>query len=347
MNLNVIAYSYFFADGYGRFVAYLARALQRIGVNAQPLLNGQCQAPTWLHEQWGIDWSAHAVSVLPPFYLQNTPKGSGPHWFYTMTEGSKLPDGWAKAINKSNVERVIVPCEHNADVFRRAGVEVPVSVIPAGTDPDEFPPLSYAGTYRPYKFLALGDRGARKGWVEVWQAFYKAFGTPADTPDVRLTIKVRPECNELLGLIAQASNPDPRISIWEADVLDMAEVYGSCDCFVIPSRSEGWGMPHREAAMMGLPVITQAYSGMDDGHTSKWALVVRNGKFEAIPPAFEQIAGEWMKADVPALANVMRSCYEHPETAAQFGQNAAVWLRENQTWRHTAIRLLNLIEDYH
>lgn len=346
MQLNWIGYQFRDYDGYGRFSNRYLPALARAGVQVRPLLAEQVHrwTPAWLQERWGIDWARLTISCLPPIYLQPV---SGRHWIYTMTEGSEVPPGWAEIINASGVERVLVPCAHNAQVFREGGVLAPVSVVPGGTDPDEFPLRNHSRWFGvegdAYTFLALGDRGARKGWVEVWQAFYRAFGTPQDTPDVRLVIKSRPQVNELLDRISQAENLDPRISIQQEDAECMAEVYAEADCVVLPSRSEGWGMPHREAAMMGLPVITQAYSGLDDGHTQDWAMVVNHGTLEAIPTAFESIAGQWMKADVAGLADAMRRCYADPLAAVRKGHAAARWLRAHQTWDHAAAWLVELL----
>jgi len=300
-----------------------------------------------MQQQLGIDWSRLTIACLPALYLPGIP---GRHWLLTMTEGSEMPDGWVDIINRRNPERVIVPCEANAETFRKGGVKAPIHVIHGGTDPDEFPVIakSILDTHyppRPYAFLALADRGARKGWAEVWQAFYQAFGRPQDTPDVRLLIKVRPNSNDVTDLIARAENPDPRVRIWTEDVATMREVYAACDCFCFPSRFEGWGMPPREAAMMGLPVIVQQWSGMDDGHTTEWAQVLPLGTLERIPTIFENIKGDWMKADVGALAKTMRWCYENPAEAREYGANAAAWLRAWQTWDHAAGRLLNLIKE--
>lgn len=344
MRLNIIGYQYNRWDGYGRYAAYTVKALRRAGHQVYPLLSTQANAPAWLQESWGIDWNAHAVSILPPFALQSTPPGSGPHWLLTMTEGSEVPAGWADIIRKHNVERLIVPCQHNAEVFGAALPDLPISVVPGGTEPEDFPLLPVMHTKRPYTFLSLGDRGARKGWVEVWQAFYRAFGPPAETPDARLIIKARPDGNDMLELIAGADNPDPRITILIDDFDDMSKFYTLGDCFVIPSRSEGFGMPHREAAASGLPVITQRYSGMDDGHTEAWAMVVEQGRMERIPAHFEHIAGEWRKADVDELAREMWYCYACPDAAAEFGEHAAAWLRQNQTWDHSVQRLVQLLE---
>lgn len=347
MRLNVIGYQFNKWDGYGRFAAYLVKALQRAGHQVHPLISVQANAPAWLQEQWGIDWSVPSISIMPPFYLQSTP-GPGPHWLYTMTEGSELPEHWDSIIAGSNVSRLIVPCQHNADVFACGGVTVPISVIAGGTEPDDFPLLpprrDGRPPFEPYTFLTLADRGARKGWTEAWQAFYKAFGKPDETPDVRLIIKARPNGNDMLDLIAGADNPDPRITILFDDLENIADFYAMGDCMVLVSRSEGFGMPHREAACAGLPVITQRYSGMDDGHTDQWALVIGSGHLEQIPAHFEHIAGQWLKADIDQLAREMFWCYACPADAAEFGEHAAAWIRKHQTWDITCRNLVALIE---
>ncbi len=40
--------------------------------------------------------------------------------------------------------------------------------------------------------------------------------------------------------------------LWQAD---MPALYKTMDCFVLPSRGEGWGRPQVEAMAMGLPII--------------------------------------------------------------------------------------------
>ena len=104
-------------------------------------------------------------------------------------------------------------------------------------------------------------------------------------------------------------------------------------------------MPHREAAMTGVPVITQEYGGVDDGFTPHWAITVKGGKNERIPSGYEHIKGEWRKADVLELAKAMRFCYDNPKVAAQLGQSASEWLIDNQTWDHSARALIRLMEE--
>lgn len=347
MQLNYLGSNFRETDGYGRYNNRLMAALERLGVTVCPQHTEIANAGAWVQERLGIDWGRLTISCLPPFYLNRIP---GRHWLLSMTEGSQLPAGWCETIQRSGVERIIVPCQHNAEIFAATGL--PVHIVPGGTDPDEFPVIASTSSAtggsracRDYTFLAVADRGARKGWVEAWQAFYAAFGTPTDTPNVRLVIKSRPDGNEMLGLIARADHSDPRITILMED-MDMRAFYALGDCFLGVSRSEGWGMLPREAAMSGLPVITQRYSGMDDGYTSQWATVINGGKLEPIPRHFEHIAGEWLKADVPTLAAKMRFYYEHPAVARYKGICAADWLRKQQTWDMAAQKLIRLIGEH-
>lgn len=347
MRLNWLAYNYRSFDGYGRYSNYLVQALGRAGVAVMPHFAGAADAPQWMTQGWGMSWDTPTISCLPPFYLRKLPAGSAPHWLLTMTEGSECPDGWADIINQAGIEQVIVPCEHNAEAFRSGGVQCPIKVIHGGTSPDDFPLLTQPRSMdKPYTFLTIADRGKRKGWSEVYEAFYLAFGgKTTGTQDVRLIVKYRPGGNALIDLISKATDLDPRIVWLDDDATDMAQVYAQADCVVLPSRSEGWGMPHREAAMMGLPVITQAYSGMDDGHTRKWAWVVSRGRMEPIDNTKDgHIKGEWRVVDRQELADQMFDAYTFPECWVAEGQHAAAWLRANQTWDHSAQAIVQLLQ---
>jgi glycosyltransferase involved in cell wall biosynthesis len=343
MRLNWMNYRFWNYDGYGRYGAHFVRALARLGVNVMPMVT-ECvtELPGWMQRMAGYDFTGLSIGCMPPYCLPHLP---GRVWSLTMSEGTRLSAGWATHLN-CKAERVIVPCEHNRRAFVDSGVTIPVHVVPGGTSPEEFPLLERRQD-RPYTILALADRGARKGWVEVWDAFYKAFGTPAQTPNVRLVIKTRPHTNDLVERIMGASGLDRRVSFWTQSVDSMADVYAQVDCFAFPSHSEGWGMPPREAAMSGLPVIVTRYSGLDDGHTQDWsAVVLERNRIEKVPEAYAAaLAGEWCRADVDELTEALRWCYDHQDEAHARGRAGAAWLRGNQTWEHAARQMITLIEE--
>lgn len=330
-------------DGYGRFNSRMVRALQRY-VPLEALHIGLLDMPDWLLFQQNILIGQGTLNITctPPYMVK---KVLGPHWLYTMTEGSRIPQGWVDAIEGAGVERVLVPCIHNLHAFRNSGVSVPISVVPGGTDPNEFPIIEKRKfcleDYYPYTFLCFADRGDRKGFPEVWEAFYRAFGGKTEgNQNVRLIIKGRMKDKSVLAAMSRAQDADKRIVYQESDALDMYDIYAQADCIVVPSRSEGWGMIHREAACMGLPVITQAYSGLDDAEN--WAYTV-SGATAPIPSDAATMLGEWKIADKDDLAQKMLFCYHSPETAAAEGRRHAQWIRREQTWEHSAKTLVSLM----
>jgi len=212
-------------------------------------------------------------------------------------------------------------------------------------DVDEFPVLDRpVPDHRPYTFLAFGDRGSRKGSDVAYQALFQAFG---DSRDVRLIIKtlkvglphlctarVKDEFGNTVG--------DPRISVWRETNESLADVFAWTDCFVYPTRGEGWGLPPREAAAMGVPVIVTRWSGTEIG-IDNWAIPINDVKLVS---SRLRGRGQWAECNVDEVAQHMRWCFDNREEARQNGLKAAQWLRENQTWGHSAQALMKLLEDW-
>lgn len=341
MTINWISY-YFDYDGYGRFSSRMVKALQQEGVDVRAFTMDEREMPTWMQKQKGLDFCNLTISMLPPYYVKKVP---GRQWLFTMCEGSLVPPDWISAMHEACLEQVIVPCKHNKKAFEDSGLLVPVSVVPGGTDPAEFPYQQMRKT-QPYTFLTFADRGYRKGWEEVWNAFYIAFGgKTTGIKDVRLIIKSRVgKKRTTTTVMASSEGLDARVIYDHESYEDLRELYRQVDCLVLPSRSEGWGMPHRECAMMGIPTITQQYSGLDDGFTWAWSLVVEGGKLKPIPRENKLSLGYWMIADKYNLAEMMERCYNEPVKVKEFARKASQWLRENQTWQQAASTLVGLLE---
>lgn len=124
----------------------------------------------------------------------------------------------------------------------------------------------------------------------------------------------------------------------------MADVFALADCFVFPSRAEGWGLPPREAAATGMPVIAPRHTGMIPG-IDDWAAVVLE-QFTRKPAwgLAKSVKGDWFEPDVDELAAAMRWCYDRRDEANMRGAAAACWLRANQTWDHAARDMIALLE---
>lgn len=342
LDLNIFGYRFYKYDGYGRFSLAVIKALLATGrVNVYPEQVEATEMPGWFIRAKGLDLTRPSLAILPPHEMRGIPKVN---YLYTMYEATRIPDAWAGLINQ-RVEHLLVPCDWMAEVFAQNGVEVPISVVYGGTDPAENPILQRpADPNRPYTFIALGDRGARKGYNQAWAAFCQAF-TPED--NVRLIIKCRPTSDP--AQLDNRHSPDPmtrKIVIWAQDVEDVSDVFAHADCCVYPATADGWGMFPREAACSGLPVIATNYSGTAVG-CEHWAYPLNDFKIGKAELPSPRNAGEWAYPSVDEIAHYMRFCYDHPAEARAKGAAAAQWIRANQTWEHTAARLLDILEYEH
>lgn len=332
MQINWMNYLFIKEDGYGRMGMHLVRNLHALGVEVLPMIVDTAKQPQWLQRLAGIDYGRLTIALMPGHEFTPIP---GRQWLFTMTESEEVPKGWTERINWLG-ERLLVPCEWCADVFKAGGVKIPIHVVHGGTPPEEFPVQQRVNHNERFTFLALGDRGGRKGHDLAWLAFVKAFGT--NHPAARMVIKARG--GGLLGL--DTSKVTRHLSLWREDVDTMADVYAQADCLVYPTRGEGWGMPPREAACMGIPVICTDYSGTAVG-IDHWALPLRNWKSR---PSAIYDGAPWAEPDVDEIAEKMLWVYEHRDEAKCNALKAAQWIRDNQTWRHSAESIMKLIQEY-
>jgi len=341
MRINWMNYSFEPFEGYGRHGMFLIRELTRSGVTVRP-------ATKFMYDEY-MKIPA-ATRHLAPFFdyrhvtvtmmvASEFPRLPGRTWGLTMYEADRIPPEWAKRMN-ATCERVIVPCEHNRRIFEENGVCVPVHVVEEGIDPVEFPILPPAARERPFTFLALGDRGVRKGIETVWLAFYRAF--PADLyPDVRLMVKSR--AHNLGSMNEQTF--DGRVLFWREDVGSMSEVYAQADCLVYPAYGEGWGLPPRECAAMGVPVIVPRHSGLEHG-IDFWATRIIE-KIALRPAVMMPPDGAmWYVPDIDETAAHMKWVYEHHDEARRKAQECAAWLHRNQTWAQAGKQLFDLLEEH-
>jgi glycosyltransferase involved in cell wall biosynthesis len=348
VKLNFMCEAFNPYTGYGRLARDIMRYLLARGVDAVPMLPDQARWSGVLQRAAGIDFSRLTIALIPHC---GWPSVQGRLWGFTMWETTTLPpekaEEWVDNINLY-CERLIVPCQWNADIFKNAGVVVPIHVVPLGIDPAEFPIVPNLPRNRPYTFMALGDRGNRKGHDLVWRAFFEAF---KESDDVRLVIKCRK--NDMLIPVTAGSNGktkyvnildlsnfDRRVSIWREDAATLADVYSAADCYAFPSRGEGWGYPPREAAAMGIPAIVSDYGGLAEGGAANYAIPIPCTE-SASPMATD---GLWAQPDFEALVAAMRWCYDNPQAAKDRALQAANWIRKHQTLENAADVMMKLLE---
>jgi FMN phosphatase YigB (HAD superfamily) len=181
-------------------------------------------------------------------------------------EFGSLPEQWVRDL--VGVDEVWVPSQYVRNVYIDSGVPVSkVFVVPNGVDTAKFNPQAAPmklPTVKKFKFLFVGGTILRKGPDVLLKAYLEAF-TAAD--DVCLVIKdfggktvYAGQTFEEKIRAAQAQPNAPQILYLNDELApdQLPGLYRACDCFVLPYRGEGYGLPVVEAMACGLPVMVTA-----------------------------------------------------------------------------------------
>lgn len=268
---------------------------------------------------------------------------------YTMLETTGIPKEWVRQCNK--MDEVWVPSVFNVETFRNSGVTVPIHVIPLGVDPNYYHPeiMGYKNHKR-FTFLSVFEWGERKAPEKLLRAYAKAF-TAKD--DVVLICKVFNNDADILVKreIERLNLPKdgPEIVVLHntkfSDV-QMPTLYRSADCFVLPTRGEGWGMPILEAMACGLPTIATNWSSqIDFFNASNGYPVDVTGLIDAKARCPYYKGFQWADPSEEHLAYQMRYVYEHQEEARKKGMLASEEVRTKWTWKNAAEKIIERLDD--
>jgi len=268
---------------------------------------------------------------------------------YTMLEVDGLPKEWVRQANL--MDEIWVPSSFNKETFRNSGVTAPIQIVPLGIDSAYFSPnIRGKKIEGVFTFLSIFEWGERKAPEILLQAFSDEFSI-----------------NEPVSLLCKSNNFDPsldiraeisnlklrsnggRIIVAENRILERYELgvlYRSADCFVLPTRGEGWGMPILEAMACGLPVIATNWSSQVDFMNESNSLPL---DVESLVPAVAKCpyykGFQWAQPSYEHLRKLMRWVYEHQDEAREIGQRAAIDASEKWTWKQASQKIIDIISD--
>lgn len=189
-------------------------------------------------------------------------------------ETDRIPELWVKQLNLMDL--VVVPCEQNRLVAKRCGVLTPVELIPYSCDSSRYKqkpePYVMQGVDNCFKFLAICQYSKKKGIDPLLKAYLSEFSGNENVVLLLKTyfgpndgIQEQQKMHEIIKVVKNAlrlkSYPKIQLIHQVLSHEDINRLYATADCYCLPSRGEGWGVPHFDALGYGLPAIATKGTG--------------------------------------------------------------------------------------
>ena len=187
------------------------------------------------------------------------------------------------------------------------GFRRPISVVPHYVPPR---PMRQRKPGSPFTVLAMADTRSslsRKNPEGAFRAFRRAFG---DCPSARLILKIKGHSDatdtakRCLGQVMLGSNVE--MVAGHLDDLALDDLYERADLLLSLHRSEGFGLPMREAMARGIPVVATGWSGnldfMDESNSS----LVPYKLVQVQDTSGVYATGTWAEPDLDAAADQLR-----------------------------------------
>ncbi len=278
------------------------------------------------------------------------------HIAYTPFETDGAPIPWVLPLR--GMDEIWVPSHNNKLSYIRVGIDRnKIHVIPHGVDIKKYKPdikqLEY--NHGKFNFGSIFDWTERKNPIALIRAYYNAF---CHGEDVTLTIKTFWRFpldrskeyihNAIRGIKSGYKDRTvfPKILIW-FDVMSediMPNFYKSFDCYVMPTRGEGFGLPFLEAMACGVPTIGPKWGGNTEFMNDKNSILVngaivpiRHGEFLKLQP---QYSGQrWFDINEELLSKSMRWMYNNPTEAKKLSSVALEDVKNKWTWVHTVDKI--------
>lgn len=228
---------------------------------------------------------------------------------YTMLESYSLSER-AYRILENSWDHIIVPSNFVKNVFSDYLNPNKISVVKLGLDLNIYHKsiekeqeitfkkfdqehncfIETSEKPKGFKFLSLSKFSYRKGIDLTLKSFANAFTEKDDVNLVLFTttenmFRINNLHNDIISTISDYRNKKlPPIFLYDQSYPENKQTlpYSWGDCFVFPSRGEGFGLPPIEAASCGLPVISSNTGGLGDYINDSTALTLEVDKLDKI-----------------------------------------------------------------
>lgn len=284
--------------------------------------------------------------------VEAVPKPGVMNALYTFFELDRIPVPWVAKANEFDF--IIVPCQYNAQMLVRCGVQKPIFIVQPPTDISRFDtflsPVGDPGLpdlTGKTVFYNICQLSGKKGIDALLRAYYAAF---FDMPDeVCLVLKTyinmghRQNDAAIIKDFVQRVKTACRIPVEKlppvlpiVNIMTDAQIRGlhqKCDVYVNSSRAEGFCLPAFDALGFGKVLISNNFGGMAEFVSEQNALLYGG----CISNVYDVPHGEpflytgisrWFEPSTAHMSDVMRHYHMLKKGAAtnQLNEDATkVW----------------------
>jgi len=304
-----------------------------------------------------VDPKSPAVwAIMPPKF----PTRQGKIVYFTMLESGTVHPSFLKKLNYA--DEVWVPSQSNFDILSNdKEFKSKLIKIPLGVDTSLYKPIDrslikkekFNIKTKGFVFLSVFGWSLRKGNDVLLKSYLKSF---SKNDDVTLLIvsrlngsssvenikRIRDEISSYIKTFSKNPENHPHIvhvgvGIPEAD---MPSLYNLCDCFVLPSRGEGYGLPMVEAGACSLPVISTRCGGqLEFLNDSNSYLIdidgygVEKQEIKDISSYYENVTFAVLgQKAIDQLSETMSHVYINRRESKERGEALMNYVREKCTW---------------
>jgi len=260
---------------------------------------------------------------IPPFKINKGSYNIG--FFYWETIG--FPDSWVSEILK--LDEFWSSCDLITKNLKMIGFKGKIVNMPTPIEKRYSFEKTIFGDAKgevvgddSFKFYSIFHWNYRKGYDVLIKAYLSEFSDE----DVCLIVKTHNKKKSVLKHFSEIVSREkkalgkanyPKIFFTEGimNYSDILRIHSSCDCFVLPHRGEGWGIPMHEAISNCNPVIATKFGGITDYFDSSNSYVVDHKMIKSKNMNWTNLYDDrmWAEPSCPSLMREMRSAFENEE----------------------------------
>ncbi len=352
-------------SGYGRFTNFLCPAMVRQGLDVHVLStypNEQLAEPELLKDLV-VPFNSHVLNPDVAIRLSiGTPYESlmfhgKKRVYYTMLESTRIPPYWVDALN--TMDQVWATSTWGKQTFTESGVKVPINIVPGGVEPTIFNPKiePYTSESGNFRFLSVGKWEIRKGYDILLKAYCEEFKANERVELILHPMTIQWFVGSNFNIFEELFNLDLPNNHAPVNVVkqvfpnyaDMARLYRLADCFVNPTRGEGWNLPLCESMACGVPSIATNWSSHTEYITEQNCMLLKDYQIvPSIHPAqiYQEFLryGKWAEPSVKELREKMRYAFDNQDEIKKYGTQAAEDMRA-WTWDNAAKKAKTYLEE--